>query len=82
MVRGVGGFKDEDEVGAVAKGMRFEEWVEGEDSPPLGLVEESGNLRPCCREVVLAAAPLPEAVADALEFDLLNANFRLGARRA
>lgn len=47
----------------------------------VSLPEVSGNLRLCCWDVALELASLLDVVGIALGFDLLNANFRLGARR-
>lgn len=49
--------------------------------PEDGAVEVLGNLRLCCWDVALELASLLDVVELAFDFDLLNANFRLGARR-
>lgn len=50
--------------------------------PEEGSVEGLGNLRLCCWDVVLELASLlDDVVGSAFDFDLSNANFRLGARR-
>lgn len=49
--------------------------------PEEGSVEVLGNLRLCCWDVALELASVLDVVAVAFDFDLLNANFRLGARR-
>lgn len=49
--------------------------------PEEGSVEVLGNLRLCCWDVDLELASLLDVVGLTFDIDLLNANFRLGARK-
>lgn len=70
----------------ITKGILFVEGAE-KSKRVVSLPEEEGsvevlrNLRLCCWDVALERASLLDVVGLASDFDLLNVNFRLGARR-